>query len=300
MQPWEMYGMAPQQPWQMLMQQPRPVDTVRNPDFDAAMGLSPSSTDSPAESLMKGFQSAMARNTIPGQELTMDIARAKMANQMQIDLMQRKLELERQYPEYQAHPTQWGSVLMVNPYNPSDNTEIGGAAGAREAYEAKLKAGLVENQEAVQPDVVAAKHSAALLAPQVEQSKINEAQASADYHKGALSLAQAARANLANAKAAQAQNVSLTPAENKEIETNAYRAAGIGDLQLKIGGPKVAAVQAQIQQAKADALAKKRGQAASQSSAAPQGTDINSILNLGNGLPNYNTPGIFDVQQPQQ
>lgn len=125
--------------WDALLQPARPISTGPNPDYDQAMGIN-TNTGNDLQDALGQLQSIQQRNTPVGQAMTMEIAKEKMANQLALQLMQQKMQLQRQYPEYQSHPTPWGSVLMVNPYDPSDNKEVGGFEGAKDTYIAQEKA----------------------------------------------------------------------------------------------------------------------------------------------------------------
>jgi hypothetical protein len=161
-------------PWDALLDTTAtPVDTVANPDYDSAMGYAAKPGDSNATVFMKALQSSLQRNTPEGRELTAGIAKQKLANQFAIQLMQQKMELEKQYPTYLAHPLPQGGVMMVNPTNPKDNYTLGQVPGATEAYTSKIAAEKAKNDMAADPEVIGAERQQALLGPKKEQAQIN-------------------------------------------------------------------------------------------------------------------------------
>lgn len=180
-------------PWQALLNDtPTPVDTVRDPMFDQLMGFSEDPNDSGITSLIKGFQSGMARNTPQGQALTMEIAKQRLANQMQMQLMQQKIELAKQYPEYKVVNTPYGANL-VNPYDPNDVHSIEAAPGAKDAYAAQLAASTAENQFKASPEGMG-------LLKQQEQGKVDLQKAQVGYYNTRPDLV-AAQIDAAKAKA---------------------------------------------------------------------------------------------------
>jgi hypothetical protein len=82
-----------------------PTDPIANPDVDQAMGYAPNENDDAATSFGKAFQSAMFRNSDEGRTLATQLAKEKLANQLAMQLEERKLQLAKQYPTYEHFAT---------------------------------------------------------------------------------------------------------------------------------------------------------------------------------------------------
>ena len=180
-------------PWQALLNDtPTPVDTVRDPMFDQLMGFSEDPNDSGITSFMKGLQSSMARNSPQGRDLTSEIAKVRLANEMQMQLMQQKIALAKQYPEYKVVNTPYGANL-INPYDPNDVHSVEAVPGAKDAYAAKLAADTAENQFKASPEGMG-------LLKQQEQGKVDLQKAQVGYYNSRPDLV-AAQTEAARAKA---------------------------------------------------------------------------------------------------
>src|SRR5258708_1189171 len=99
---------------QLLAQQPQTVNTERNSDFDSAFGVQEDSNDDTATAFTKGLQSSLLRNSPQGRELTMEMAKMKMANQLALNLEKQKMELARQYPTYEHVVGPFGAIVAFN------------------------------------------------------------------------------------------------------------------------------------------------------------------------------------------
>lgn len=160
-------------PWQALLNAtPAPIDTVDNPIFDQLMGFGQTPGDDGITSFMKGLQSGMARNTPQGQQLTQEIMKSKLANQMQMQLMQEKIQLAKDNPEYKVVNTPWGANL-INPLNPDDTHAIPNAPNAQQAYQAQLQANMVKNQYESSPAHLASMQAQDTTKPQLMQAQAN-------------------------------------------------------------------------------------------------------------------------------
>jgi hypothetical protein len=220
-------------PWQALLQSDtQPVDTNRNPDFDRLMGFSEDPNDSGAVAFTKALQSSMTRNSPQGREMTMEIMKAKLANQTQLELYKQKLALEHQYPDYISHATPWGSNLLIDK-NSGDTKEVGLEPGMKETYMARQQAELAKAKEESDPDVIGARKQSALLAPALTQSTIN-----ANNAKPAMDAAvigqRNAEAELARVRAAGgggSQHLKY-PSLKEALEDAARLETGMSDKQL--------------------------------------------------------------------
>lgn len=204
--------------WDALLQPARPISTGPNPDYDQAMGINTNTGDD-LQNALGQLQSIQQRNTPVGQAMTMEIAKEKMANQLALQLMQQKMQLQRQYPEYQAHPTPWGSVLMVNPYNPDDSKEVGGFAGAKDTYIAAQQAGMAKDKA----------QTAIMSDPSYVQNQLDESKAKVDLTRAQTGEAQA----MAALRPAQVQ-AQLALAGNRETKGNDLSEKDITDITNRI------------------------------------------------------------------
>lgn len=206
-------------PWQTQEGPNEPVNTARDPEFDKMYGVEESPNDSGPQAFVKSLQSSLLRNSAGGRETQQQMIKNKLAVQLQTQLMQAKIELEKANPEYSAHPTPWGSVIMIDPRNPSNNKEVGGFAGAKDAYISKMGAEKAANDLAADPEVIGAKKKEALLQP-------DKTAAETEYYKNRPAVEQA-QVNLANRRIDDAQRTQADkdrgPAPNrKDVEKEVY------------------------------------------------------------------------------
>jgi len=222
---------------QLLAQKAQPVDTERNPDFDSAFGLQESADDDGPTSFVKGLQSSLLRNSPQGHELTMEMAKMKMANQLQLNLEKQKLELARQYPTYEYHVGPFGVVTASNKYDPNDtrttypqgvNADM--VAQQYATANAKNKAEQAKAETEAKPEYQNAQIQEALLKPQNVQSEI-------DYRKGAMTdLAEQRKARLAQ-QMANPSGGGGTALGESEIEKRALQdVRGLPEAQGKLYG----------------------------------------------------------------
>jgi hypothetical protein len=134
---------VPNQPWQMLFQQPHAVDMTPNPTYDQAMGYNINPGDDAGTAFGKSLQSMLSRTTPEGQNLMSDIAKTKLANQLSIQLKQQQYQLAQQYPTYQHFvATGLGTVLAMDEFGNSKmmGTENPTLVATKQAELAKLQA----------------------------------------------------------------------------------------------------------------------------------------------------------------
>lgn len=106
---------VPSQPWQMLFQQPRALDMTPNPAYDQAMGYDIKPGDDEGTAFGKSLQSMLSRTTPEGQNMMNELAKGRLANQLQIQLKQQQYQLAQQYPTYQHFvSTGLGTVLAMD------------------------------------------------------------------------------------------------------------------------------------------------------------------------------------------
>lgn len=173
-------------PWEALLNttpQSASYNPIPNPEMDQLMGFDAQEGDDATTRFFKGFQSAQFRNSPQGQQLTMEMAKNKLAMQLQAQLYQQKLELEKQFPDYKAVPTPYGAI-MINPHNPSDTRTIESTPGALPAYQSEMAAKKAQSDYQASPEGVQSMKDAA-------QAKINLEKAQAGYMNSRPELMQA-------------------------------------------------------------------------------------------------------------
>src|SRR5574337_96362 len=129
-------------PWEALLNttpQSASYNPIPNPEMDSLMGFNAQEGDDATTRFFKGFQSAQFRNSPQGQQLTMEMAKNKLAMQLQAQLYQQKLELEKQFPDYKAVPTQYGAIV-IDTHNPANFHQIESTPGALPAYQSEMAA----------------------------------------------------------------------------------------------------------------------------------------------------------------
>ena len=202
------------EPWDALLNttpQSASYNPIPNPEMDQLMGFNAQEGDDATTRFFKGFQSAQFRNSPQGQQLTMEMAKNKLAMQLQAQLYQQKLELEKQFPDYKAVPTPYGAI-MINPHNPSDTSTIESTPGALPAYQSKMAAEKAQSDYQASPEGVQSMKDAA-------QAKINLEKAQAGYMNSRPELMRT-QMELNEAKAqlaAQGKPENYTEARNRAI-----------------------------------------------------------------------------------
>lgn len=265
---------------------PHIVNTAPNPDYDQAMGINTNTGDTLQDS-MGQLNSILQRNTPQGQQMTMDMAKAKMANQLAIQLMQAKTDLAKANPEYDAHPTPWGSILMTNKYNPDDTHEEGGFPGAKDAYVVQEQAKAATAKTQATPE-----YQNAVLAEQVGKPALQTAQTNAANAMPELRSAMIGLDTARAAAAGQRATPKWTTEDDTRVQARVFAKNGIDTKNLalaKVMDPAgyakaVQETEATIASEKAARAAGTTGAAAPQTPDASQAPDVGSMLNLSNGL----------------
>lgn len=169
-------------PWQALLNtDAEPVDTERNSTFDKMSGVDEQSGDDSTTQFVKGLQSSLLRNSPRGRDVTMEIMKAKLANQMAIQLEEAKKQLNQKYPTYQIEKTPFGSEV----FDPTTGKIISHEdfPGAKELFgetnKAKMGAEVAKSQLEASPEYIAAKKAEALGAPALQDARTKEANAMA-------------------------------------------------------------------------------------------------------------------------
>lgn len=194
-------------PWQALLDSnATPVDPFPNADFDKAMGYDSQPTDSAGVQFAKGLMSSMQRNTPEGRQMTMELAKQKMANQLALQLEEQKAQLKQKYPEYHIEKTPYGAIA-INPYKPTDQVTAEAYPGAKDDYSALTKAKSAAEKAKAETESDPA-YQKAQLAEQVGKPDLQAAETQYYKDRGPLEQARAdaarAQAELAGRRADQA------------------------------------------------------------------------------------------------
>lgn len=277
--------------WDALLASAQPgsgvaIDSAPNPEYDNLMGLAPTAGDDPLTAGLKQANSIIQRNTPQGRAMTMEIAKEKLANQMAIQLAQAKIDLAKANPEYDAHTTPWGAVIMTNKFDPNDTHEVGGAAGGKEAYVAKLGAETADaNADA------AIKGNPGYVQNQLDEQagKVNLVNAQTSLAKANTAYAEGAKATLANARANNLTNKPLSSEDQVRLQQFTYKKYGIptsGDvLENAMFDKKHPGVRDQAnQEIAAQIQARSQGGGAAVPPDPSQAPDVGSLMNLSNGI----------------